>query len=243
MSKQRIDKIFSNLGILSRNECSKAIRNGEIFVNGLQCKTSDTKVDVEFDVISFKGKEIDARTFVYYVFNKPKGCITANDDKRLKTVFDYIDDTRTDLSAVGRLDKDTTGILLITNDGDLNHRLLAPKHHVPKTYEALIEGKLSEEDIALLERGLDIGDEKPTLPAKCRVIEENENQSLVELIIVEGRFHQVKRMFEAVGKPVLELHRKSFGPLVLDETLKEGDYRELSSKEFEDLNRAAGRAG
>ena len=153
MAKQRIDKIFSNLGILSRSECSKAAKSGSIAVNGIVCKASSEKADPDIDVISYCGKTLDTRTLVYYMLNKPAGCITANEDKHAQTVFDYIEDTRTDLSAVGRLDRDTTGILLITNDGDLNHRLLSPRYHVPKTYNALVDGRLSEEDIALLAIG------------------------------------------------------------------------------------------
>ncbi len=242
MAKQRLDKIISNLGILSRSECAKAVKSGLILVNGEVVKASDFKVDPNTDEICYKGRVLDARPVVYYMFNKPAGCITANDDKYSETVFDYIADKRSDLSAVGRLDKDTTGLLLITNDGDLNHRLLVPKYHVSKRYEALIDGILKEDDIALLERGLDIGDEKPTLPAECKVLEERDNKSRVELIITEGRFHQVKRMFEAVGRNVIELHRSSFGPLLLDENLAPGEYRELTSKELEMLNKAASRA-
>lgn len=237
MSKQRIDKIFSNLGILSRTECSKAVKCGDILVNGIRSTDPGFKVDPDVDVISYKGNVIDSRTFVYYMLNKPADCITANEDKYSKTVFDYIDDTRTDLSAVGRLDKDTTGILLITNDGDLNHRLLSPKYHVPKTYIAHIDGRLLPNDIELLEKGLDIGDEKPTMPASCRVLSENEDgTSNVELVITEGRFHQVKRMFETVGKPVITLHREKFGPLELDKNLMPGEYREVTAEELEKLN-------
>ncbi|MDO5441427.1 MAG: pseudouridine synthase [Bacillota bacterium] len=236
MPKQRIDKIFSNLGLLSRSECSRAAKYGHIAVNGEVCKASDAKADPNVDVITYKGQQIDTRSLVYYMFNKPAGCITANEDKYSATIFDYIKDTRTNLSAVGRLDKDTTGILLITNDGDMNHKLLAPRYHVPKTYEALINGRLLESDIKFFERGVDIGDEKPTLPAKCKVLKENEDgTSLAELVIYEGRFHQVKRMFEAIGKPVIKLHRRNFGPLELDESLEEGKYRELTKEELEKI--------
>lgn len=236
MSKERLDKIFSNLGILSRSECRRETKAGSIRVNGVVCTASDQKVDPDLDVIEFKGMKLDTRPVVYYMLNKPAGCITANEDKFSKTVFDYIDDKRTDLSAVGRLDKDTTGLLLITNDGELNHRLLSPKYHVPKTYEALVEGRLTNDDIALLERGIDIGDEKPTLPAECKVICENpDGTTLAQLIITEGRFHQVKRMFETVGKPVVKLNRSSFGPLTLDQNLSVGSYRELTKEEIEEL--------
>ena len=236
MAVQRLDKVFSNLGILSRSECKIAAKRGDIFVNGEICKASDIKIDTSKDQLSYKGKPIDTREFVYYMLNKPSGCITANEDKYSETVFDYIQDTRTDLSAVGRLDKDTTGILIITNDGQLNHKLLSPKYHVPKTYEALIAGVLTPDNIKLLERGLDIGDEKPTLPAECNVLEEyDDGTSLARLTIYEGRFHQVKRMFEAINKPVIKLHRKSFGPILLDPKLQLGSYRELTSDELKSL--------
>lgn len=236
MAKERIDKLFSNLGILSRSECKIAAKRGDIFVNNEICLASDAKIDTETDCITYKGQAVDTREFVYYMLNKPSGCITANEDKYSKTIFDYIQDTRTDLSAVGRLDKDTTGILIITNDGQLNHKLLSPKYHVPKTYEALVAGVLTSSNIKLLERGLDIGDEKPTLPAECNVLEEYiDRTSLVELTIYEGRFHQVKRMFEAIDKPVIKLHRKSFGSLSLDPKLQLGSYRELTSIELQSL--------
>ena len=240
MAKERIDKIFSNLGILSRSECKAAVKAGEIFLNGQRCRTADEKADPDTDEISYQGRIVDARRFVYYMLNKPAGCITAREDRRCATVFDYIEDGRTDLSAVGRLDKDTTGILLITNDGDLNHRLLSPRYHVPKTYQVVADGMLCKADIALLERGLDIGDDRPTLPAQCRIIKEGPPVE-AELILTEGRFHQVKRMFLAVGKPVLKLHRSSFGPLRLDKALRPGECRPLTEQELEQLNRAAGR--
>ena len=229
MAKQRIDKIFSNLGIMSRSECSKQVRSGFVCVNGVCCRSADEKADPDVDQITYKGRLLDTRTIVCYMLHKPAGCITANDDPHTKTVFDCIEDRRTDLSAVGRLDKDTTGILLITNDGQLNHRLLSPRYHVPKTYLVLIDGVLTEQDIKHLENGLDIGDDKPTLPAVVEIPGEDGlsgragenslpkvlanglgasvpvNCQLVKLTITEGRFHQVKRMFEAVGKPVILL--------------------------------------
>jgi len=232
MAKQRIDKIFSQLGLLSRTDCKKAVKGGLISVNDVLCKSSDEKADPDVDVIKLKGEIVDTRSFVYYMLNKPEGCITAGEDKTAVTVMDYIDDPRVDLNPVGRLDKDTTGILLITNDGDINHRLLSPKNHVPKTYRALINGPLTDEAICKLEKGIDIGDDKPTSPAKCKRISDRE----FELTITEGRFHQVKRMFEAVERTVLKLHRESFGPLVLDENLKPGEYRELTKDELEQLN-------
>ena len=242
----RLDKLFSNLGLLSRSECKNAVKKGRITVNGEKPSSSDMKIDPEKDEICLDGERIIAQQFVYYMFNKPSGVVTANEDERSPVVFDYINDKRPDLSAVGRLDKDTTGLLLITNDGQLNHRLLSSKYHVEKTYQVLIDGKLTEEDIALLENGMDIGDDKPTLPAKIAIPEmlsdnpqpeewnmiHKPDTQFVEISITEGRYHQVKRMFAAVGKPVLKLHRSEFGPLILDKNLAPGEYRELSEAEI-----------
>jgi len=227
----RIDKLFSTLGILSRTQCKTEALHGKIEVNGSPCLLSDTKITRGIDEVRYKGELVDTREYVYYMLNKPSGVITANDDPHQKTVFDCIEDKRTDLFAVGRLDKDTTGIILITNDGDFNHRVLSPKKHVSKRYLATIDGTLTEADKKLLCEGIDIGDDKPTLPAKLEVLDDNLPQK-VYLSIVEGRYHQVKRMFEAVGKPVLFLHRDMFGPLALDEKLLPGEYRELTSEEL-----------
>ena len=234
---ERIDKVFSNLGLMSRSECKKAVKQGLIEINGLICKSSDTKVDPDSDQITWRGVGINSKSYVYYMLYKPTGVITANHDEHQPTVMGLIDDTRTDLSAVGRLDKDTTGLLLITNDGKLNHRLLSPTNHVPKRYEAFIDGHLSESAKATLESGVDIGDDEPTLPARLEILEtitcdEGHLRDRVALTITEGRFHQVKRMFEAVGCPVLRLHRSDFGALHLDENLAPGEYRELSDEEL-----------
>ena len=255
----RIDKLFSVLGIMSRSECKKAVKQGKIAVNGVPCRSSDDKCDPDSDEISLDGVKVDTRLTVYYMMNKPAGVITAADDPRCRTVMDFVEDGRADLAPVGRLDKDTTGFLLITNDGQLNHRLLSPRYHVPKTYLVLIDGVLTEQDIKRLENGLDIGDDKPTLPAVVEIPGEDglsgragENRlpkalanglgasvpvncQLVKLTITEGRFHQVKRMFEAVGKPVILLHRQSFGPIDLDPALEEGHLRELKEDELKKL--------
>lgn len=258
----RIDKLFSVLGIMSRSECKKAVKQGKITVNGVVCRSSDDKCDPNVDAITLDGTPVDTRLIVYYMMNKPAGVITAADDPRCETVMDLVEDGRAELAPVGRLDKDTTGFLLITNDGQLNHRLLSPRHHVPKTYRVLIDGVLSESDIKHLEKGVDIGDDKPTLPAKVKIPEEQcfaagqelrvfaevssqtsdmstaaeaTGKQVVLLTITEGRFHQVKRMFEAVGKHVLRLHRQSFGPIDLDPNLEEGQLRELTAEELQAL--------
>lgn len=235
----RLDKVFSNLGLLSRSECKKAVKRGEITVNGVVCVSPEEKVDPDADRISLRGEPVDSRTTVWYMLNKPAGLITASENPNAETVFDCIEDTRTDLSAVGRLDKDTTGILLITNDGQMNHRLLSPRYHVTKGYVATVGGILTEEDLRHLEKGVDIGDDAPTLPAEARILEEfPDGTEKVLLRIHEGRYHQVKRMFEAVGAPVLSLHRETFGPLTLDPDLSPGEYRELSREEIDALTQA-----
>ena len=224
----RLDKFFSNLGLLSRSECKIAVKKGRITVNGAKPSSSDIKIDPEKDEICLDGEKIIEQQFVYYMFNKPTGVITANEDDHSAVVFDFIKDKRPDLSAVGRLDKDTTGILLITNDGQLNHRLLSPKYHVEKKYEVTIDGELDEDDIRMLTGGMDIGDDKPTLPAEAEILSDGK----VELTITEGRYHQVKRMFAKLGKPVIKLHRSQFGPLKLDGLLMPGEYRSLTDEEL-----------
>jgi len=229
---ERIDKVLSNLGLLSRSECKKYIQKGRVLINGEICKSSDIKVDPESDVITLDGAIVDTESMVYYVMYKPAGVITANEDKSQACVFDLIEDKRRGLSAVGRLDKDTTGILIITNDGECNHRLVSPKHHVPKRYEVVIDGKLSKQDIEMLEGGIDIGDDKPTLPATLELLDDD-NPQKIAITITEGRYHQVKRMFAAVGCPVIKLHRSDFGPLHLPEDLNPGEYRKLTPEEKE----------
>ena len=166
------------------------------------------------------------------MFHKPVGCVTATEDNRHKTVMDYLENTvRSDLFPVGRLDIDTEGLLLITNDGALAHELLSPSRHVQKTYYARIDGKVTEEDVNLFEKGVDIGEKKLTKPGFLKILK-GEPQSEIELTITEGKFHQVKRMFEAVGKKVLYLKRISMGPLTLPKDLNPGEYRELTEEEL-----------
>ena len=173
--------------------------------------------------------------FEYYMLNKPAGCVSATSDNLHKTVLELIDTkVRKDLFPVGRLDIDTEGLLLITNDGALAHQLLSPKKHVDKTYYAEIEGMITNEDVVAFKEGLDIGENTLTLPAKL-VILESGTISKIEVTIQEGKYHQVKRMFEAVGKRVVYLKRLSMGTLTLDETLKPGEYRQLTPEEIEHL--------
>ncbi len=227
----RLDKMLSDMQIGTRNEVKKYIKSGQISVNGNHRVAPELKVHPGEDTILFRGKEICYEAYEYYMFYKPKGCVTARNDNLHKTVMDYIDSKRKDLSPVGRLDRDTTGLLLVTNDGMLSHKLLSPAKHVEKTYEARIRGRVTKEDVLLFQEGLDIGDETPAKPAKLTVLKEGE-ESLVHVAVTEGRYHQIKRMFHAVGKEVLSLKRLSMGSLKLDSTLKPGEYRKLTKEEL-----------
>ena len=195
----------------------------------------EEKIDTERDTVLFNGMTVGYAEFEYYMLNKPAGVVSATEDRRERTVLDLIGEKRRkDLFPVGRLDKDTEGLLLITNDGELAHRLLSPKKHVDKTYYARVAGRITEEHKKIFAAGVDIGDEKPALPAELRILS-SEEISEVELTIHEGRFHQVKRMFHAVGGKVLYLKRTSMGSLRLDECLEPGQYRRLTEDEIRAL--------
>ena len=232
----RLDKLLSELKIGSRSRVKEEIRRGSVTVNGQKETDPGRKVDENNDVICVHGERVSYQKFYYYMLNKPAGVVSATSDQRERTVLDLVSagDRRDDLFPVGRLDKDTEGLLLLTNDGELAHRLLAPRRHVDKTYYVRIAHELSEEEVSLLEHGVDIGEEKLTLPGKVERIAESE----ILLTIHEGRFHQVKRMLSAVGNEVLFLRRITFGGLVLDEKLAPGAYRELTESEVEVLHEA-----
>ena len=192
-------------------------------------------MDAFSDQVAVNGERIEYEEFQYFMLNKPQGVVTASRDRYQKTVMDLLPSRRRqDLSPVGRLDKDTEGLLLITNDGVLSHSLLAPGRHVPKEYYAVIDGRVGSEDQHAFQEGLDIGDGTPTLPAELFILEEG-GISRVIVTIQEGRFHQIKRMFEALDKRVTFLKRLSMGPLKLDESLKPGESRRLSGTELREL--------
>ena len=221
----RLDKLLTELGTGSRSEVKKYIRSGLVTVNGEVVKKPEQKVDEKKDTVCFRGNPLTYTEYEYYLFHKPAGCVTATEDNLHRTVMDYLTDTaRHDLFPVGRLDIDTEGLLLITNDGALAHDLLSPAKHVSKVYYAKIDGRVTEEDVNLFENGVDIGEEKPTKPALLEVLHSGDN-SEIRLTITEGRFHQVKRMFEAVGKKVTYLKRVEMGSLVLPDELAPGEYR------------------
>ena len=230
--KQRIDKILSNLGYGSRSELKKLCKNGLVKVNGKVINNPGVQVDVENDEILFDGEKVVYKEFIYLMLNKPDGYISATFDKRDPIVLDLIDKEALIFEPfpVGRLDKDTEGLLVLTNDGQLAHRVLSPKKHVPKTYYAKVEGVVTEEDVKAFAEGVTLDDGYETMPAELEILK-SDDISEIELTIHEGKFHQVKRMFESVGKKVVYLKRLSMGKLKLDESLALGEYRELTEEE------------
>lgn len=240
----RLDKFLSEMKPGSRSQLKELIRSGQVSVNGSIVKSPEQKVDETKDLIRVQGEELTYRKYVYYMLNKPAGVVSATRDNVSRTVLDLLKSTdrRLDLFPVGRLDKDTEGLLLLTNDGELAHRLLSPKKHVDKTYHVTAAQPLSAEDIRRLEEGVDIGEERPTRPAtvqpfppedetKQADFPENASGNEILLTIHEGKFHQVKRMLAAVGNSVTALKRVSFAGLLLDPSLQPGAYRELTMQE------------
>ncbi|MBD2872813.1 pseudouridine synthase [Paenibacillus arenilitoris] len=237
--RMRIDKLLAHMGLGTRSEIKKAVKQGKVTVDGKAVKDSGLIVDPAKAEVAFEGEPVVYRDVVYFMLNKPQGIISATEDGRERTVIDLLedDDKLRDPFPVGRLDKDTVGLLLLTNDGQLAHELLSPRKHVAKTYEALVHGEVGESDIRSFLAGVTLDDGYVTLPAELRVKDRERLgdtvRSYVSLTITEGKFHQVKRMFEAVGKKVLFLKRIAMGPLTLDESLPEGAYRELTEEEVE----------
>lgn len=230
----RLDKFLADAGVGSRSQVKVLIKKGKIKVNNNVIMLPDYKVDSDNDVVMADNEPVNYKKYVYFMFNKPAGCVTATTDKSDKTVLDYFKDVRArGLFPVGRLDKDTEGLLIITNDGELSHNLLSPKKHVDKTYFVRTDIDISEDVLKGLENGVDIGDEKLTLPAKAVYASDKKNETCIT--ITEGRFHQVKRMYYAYEAEVTYLKRISMGSLKLDESLKLGCYRELTDDEVASL--------
>ena len=224
----RLDKFLCDTAGLTRTEAKNAVKKGQIAVNGQVQKAADFKVKENTDTVTFQGRPLSYAAFHYYILHKPAGVITATEDKKESTVMDILREEKVkNLFPVGRLDKDTEGLLLITDDGELAHNLLSPKKHVDKEYLVKVRDSISEDDCRKLSEGVDIGDEKPTAPAKVERVAEKE----ILLTIREGRFHQVKRMLQAVGNEVLYLKRLSMGSLRLPKDLEKGAYRPLSEEE------------
>ena len=232
---ERLDKIIASQGKHSRSEVRKLVRDGRITVNGAVVKKSDVKVN-ETDEITVDGVGLCYRKHIYIMLNKPQGVISATEDRTQKTVLDLVPPElyRNGLFPAGRLDGDTTGFVRLTDDGDFAHRILSPKNHIMKTYHATLRDPLSEEDIERFKTGLTLGDGTVCLEAHVRVISEGE-ETVAEIKICEGKYHQVKRMFASIGNKVLRLRRVKMGALALDETLAEGECRELEAHEVEKL--------
>ncbi|WP_435170922.1 pseudouridine synthase [Paenibacillus glycanilyticus] len=236
--KMRIDKLLSHTGYGTRSEIKKLVKQGKVTVAGKVVKDSGQLVDPELDEVAFDGERVMYREVIYLMMNKPPGVISATEDRRERTVIDLLEpeDQLMDPFPVGRLDKDTVGLLLLTNDGQLAHELLSPRKHVPKTYEAVVQGDVGEEDQTQFKAGVTLDDGYVTMPSDLKILKKDGGEggvtSVISLTIMEGKFHQVKRMFEAVGKKVVYLKRVSMGPLELDADLEEGTYRELTDEEI-----------
>ncbi|QEY35384.1 rRNA pseudouridine synthase [Caproiciproducens galactitolivorans] len=231
MSRERLDKILALHVTDSRKDAGAMIRRGEIAVNGKVVKKADFKVDTLLDEVTINGEPLSIKEFVYLMMNKPSGVLSAARDARAQTVVDLLPPVlkRRGLFPAGRLDRDTEGLLIITDDGAYAHRMLMPKSNVYKHYEAVLARPVTADDVAAFENGVVLKD-RVCLPAKLEVLEEGEHP-LVRVRIHEGKFHQVKRMFLARNNEVLKLKRVKIGALVLDNTLKPGEAREMSVEE------------
>ena len=229
--KERLDKIISSRCLLTRTEAAKAIRRGRVSVDGKVCTIPDSKFDICENVITLDGNKVKRSPYLYIMMNKPEGVLSATEDKNCATVLDLLPEeyARRGLGVVGRLDKDATGLLLLTDDGQLNHWLTSPKSHAPKLYRVTTDKPALPEHIDAFASGMDLGD----FIAKPGKLILGEGESFVE--ISEGKFHQVKRMFEKVGLHVLTLKRLRIGALQLDESLGAGEYRLLTEEEEEQI--------
>lgn len=234
MARIRADKYLADMGVGTRSEVKGYIKSGRVTVNDIVIQAADAKIDSDTDTVCFDGTPVSYAEYEYFMLNKPAGVVSATEDARDPTVLDLITaKNRKDLFPVGRLDKDTEGLLLITNDGELAHRLLSPKKHVDKVYFARIDGVVTLDHVEEFRKGLVVDDTFKAMPARLTVLrlDESECTSEIELTIREGKFHQVKRMFEACNMCVVYLKRLSMGELKLDPELKPGEYRKLTADE------------
>jgi len=231
---ERLDKVLSNLGFGSRKEIKGIVKKKLVQVDGVVALDSAMQVDPEKSEIKVNGEVVKYRKYIYLMMNKPDGVVSATFDNYDETVVDLLDvDYQVfEPFPVGRLDKDTVGLLLLTNDGELNHRLISPKYHVDKVYYAEINKAVDEEDIKAFENGIVLDDGYECMPGKLKILKSDEDGAQVLVTIQEGKFHQVKRMFQSREKTVVYLRRISFGSLKLDENLEEGQYRELTEEEL-----------
>ncbi len=235
---ERIDKILASQGTLSRRDVKEMIKKGRVTLNGVVVKDSSAKIDENADTVLVDGAEVVLKKHIYIMLNKPQGVVSASDSEKDTTVVDLVPEHlfRKGLFPAGRLDKDTTGFVLITDDGDFAHKILSPKNHIFKTYIAGLEHNLTDEDIKSLENGITLGDGTVLKEAKVEVIEQGD-KPFVKIMICEGKYHQVKRMFAATGNKVVSLHRSKMGDLQLDENLKPGECREITPDELHKISK------
>lgn len=226
----RLDKLISDCGIASRKEIKQMIKSGRVEIDGVVAVSPEQKLDPAVSKVSVDGEELGYAKFRYYMLNKPAGVLSVTEDRKQKTVLDLLtpEMQKMGLFPVGRLDKDTTGLLLLTNDGDFAHWVISPKSGIVKTYRAVTEGTVSADDIAAFKEGITLADGTKCLPAEL-VLQADES-CIVK--VMEGKYHQVKRMLAACGKPVIELSRLAIGSVELDSSLKSGDFRPLSEDEL-----------
>ncbi|EXJ23084.1 Ribosomal small subunit pseudouridine synthase A [Alkalibacterium sp. AK22] len=238
----RLDKLLAHSGLGTRKEVKKLMKTKIVKVNGEVVTDPKVHVEPDQDQVSVGGEPLDYQEFVYFMMNKPQGVISATEDLMHETVLDLLEmqDSLQEPHPVGRLDIDTEGLLILTNDGKLTHRLLSPKKHVDKLYYAKVEGVVTEADVDAFKEGVTLDDDYHTLPADLEIVSIDEERQLSEirLTIREGKFHQVKRMMQSVGKEVVYLKRLSMGPLELDDKLELGTYRELTKEEIRQLKEA-----
>ena len=230
MKKERIDKLIAGSGKLSRKDVIGLISHGDVEVNGKTVKSGSEKVDAETDEIRVRGEIFTIKKHIYIMLNKPKGVVSASDGKGEKTVCDLVPEElmRRGLFPAGRLDKDTTGFVLITDDGEFAHRILSPKNHIDKNYVVSLRDNIEDEAVSVLENGITLRDGTTFLPSKIKILSDKE----CEITICEGKYHQIKRMFCAVGNKVVDLRRIKMGGLFLDEKLKDGECREITADEL-----------
>lgn len=235
---QRLDKLIASQGRFSRREVQELIKNGAVKVNGITVRDRGAKSDDEKDIICVNGEQLDFQRFVYIMLNKPKGVVSATNDKNEKTVIDLVpkEFKGRNLFPAGRLDITTTGFVLVTDDGDFAHRILSPKNHIEKTYEARLAESVTEGQLEAVSNGIELKDGTKCLPAKVTVLADGE-KPLVEIKICEGKYHQIKRMFAAAGNGVIELKRTQMGKLTLDPSLKEGECRLLDAHEAQKIEK------
>lgn len=236
MEKQRLDKVIASTGKFSRKEVKGLVRQGRVLVDGVPARSGEDKVDAESVEIVVNGEMLTYRRFTWVMLNKPAGYLSATEDGRGATVLDLLPQElqKQGLFPVGRLDKDTEGLLLLTNEGSLAHDLLSPRHHVDKVYYTRVAGRLTEEDCRAFEAGMTLADGLVCQPAGLEILTAGE-ESEAHVTLREGKFHQVKRMLADRGKPVLYLERVKMGSLTLDPSLSRGDFRFLTESELENL--------